>query len=123
MTAPTSSEHPPGWLIVEDEALIALLIEDALVEMGMPVQSVANRVSTALEAVRTTSPAGAILDVHLAGEQVYPLAAELSDRKVPFLFLTGYGDNRIDPGFAGVRVLHKPFSVEEIQDAVHQLLA
>lgn len=120
---PISADTGDGWLIVEDEAIVAFLVEDALTEMGLPILSVANRVSSALELVRQRQPSGAVLDVNLAGERVFPVAAVLADRKVPFLFLTGYGGDGLEAAFAGVSVLEKPFSVEQFQTAVRELMA
>lgn len=120
---PISADAGDGWLIVEDEAIVAFLVEDALTEMGLPILSIANRVSSALELVREKQPSGAVLDVNLAGERVFPVAAILADRKVPFLFLTGYGGDGVDAAFAGVSVLQKPFSVEQFQAAVRELMA
>jgi CheY-like chemotaxis protein len=108
------------WLIVEDEPLVAMLVEDAISEMGLPTAG-ATRVERALQLIAEDAPAGAILDVNLAGEQVYPVAAVLVERGIPFLFLTGYGENAIRNEFEMMPVVKKPFTVEQIQLAVRRL--
>jgi DNA-binding response OmpR family regulator len=112
-----------GLLIVEDEGLVAMLIEDVLNEANVPVFAVAGRVAQAIELIRAGLPEGALLDVNVAGEQVFPLARMLAAKGVPFLFLTGYGDARLPPEFTGRPVLHKPLAVSKILLAVEALRA
>jgi DNA-binding response OmpR family regulator len=111
-----------GWLIVEDEALVALLIEDALTDMGLKVAGSVSGVQGAIDFLQQASPTGAILDVNLGGEQVFPVAKLLNDRKAPYMFLTGYGDLGLGEDFSGRPVLQKPFSLDEIQLAVKGLI-
>src|SRR5690606_25099356 len=110
----------PRWLIVEDESLVAMLIEDALGEIGLATMGPASRVARALDLIRSDPPQGAILDVNLAGEEVYPVAEELASRGIPFIFLTGYGRRGIRQGFDARPVLGKPFTVEQVQAAVRR---
>jgi len=85
-------------LIVEDELLVALLIEDFLVEMGCSPLGPCGNVAKALHAVRTETFDLAVLDVNLAGEKVYPVAEMLTGRQIPFVFLSGYGEEAIPEG-------------------------
>lgn len=123
MAASARTDDPAGWLIVEDESLITMLIEEALSDIGLRVAGTANRVARALHLIQDRAPNGAILDVNLAGEQVYPVAEVLAARRIPFVFLTGYGEHAIRPDFAAMPVVQKPFVAEQIQSAVRRLSA
>ena len=89
-------------LVVEDEALVAMQLEDMLDELGCVVVDVAGTVSrgVALAADAAVALDGAILDVNLGGEKVYPVAERLAARGVPFVFCTGYGVAGIATHFA-----------------------
>lgn len=101
-------------LIVEDELLVAMMIEDLLGDFGCITIGPYGTVSTAMHAVETESPDLALLDVNLNGERVYPVAEALTERHVPFLFLSGYGEEAIPPGRTGWKVCAKPFKWEEL---------
>jgi DNA-binding response OmpR family regulator len=111
------------WLIVEDEPLVAMLVEDAIAELGLTASGPATRVDKALQLIEERTFAGAILDVNLAGEPVYPVATLLRERQIPFMFLTGYGEETIRFDFDKMLVVRKPFTVEKIQTAIRQLSA
>ena len=111
------------WLIVEDEPLVAMLVEDAIAELGLTASGPATRVDKALQLIEERVFAGAILDVNLAGEPVYPVATLLRERQIPFLFLTGYGEEAIRSDFDKMLIVRKPFTVEQIQTAIRQLSA
>lgn len=98
-------------LVVEDEAMVAMMVEDMLMEMGCVVVDVAGTVSRGLALAGDAELAldGAILDVNLGGEKVYPVAEALAARHVPFVFSTGYGQAGIAPDFIHVPVLSKPY--------------
>jgi DNA-binding response OmpR family regulator len=109
-------------LIVEDEMLIALLIEDFLLDIGCSTVGPYGTVSKALEAAQTKKLDLAVLDVNLAGERVYPVAEVLSKRHIPFLFLSGYGDEAIPPGRTDWKVCGKPFKSEVLVQMLSSLL-
>jgi DNA-binding response OmpR family regulator len=96
-------------LIVEDELLVALLIEDFLAELGCSTLGPCGSLANALDAARTESFDLAVLDVNLDGEKVYPVAEVLAKRRIPFLFLSGYGDEAIPVGHSEWKVCAKPF--------------
>jgi PAS domain S-box-containing protein len=102
-------------LLVEDEALVAMMMRDVLLELGL---SVAGPFCTPGEAVAAAHDDGvdaAILDVNLGGELIYPVADTLAARGVPFVFVTGYGAESIDGRFAHVPILQKPIEREVLQ--------
>nr|WP_294545970.1 response regulator [uncultured Rhodopila sp.] len=109
MTAAERALSGKRVLVVEDELLVALMIEDFLTEFGCTTIGPCGTVETALHAVRTHALDLALLDVNLSGERVYPVAEALAERHVPFLFLSGYGEEAIPPGHADWKVCAKPF--------------
>ena len=107
--------HPPvrpiaarRVMIVEDEALVALVLADHLTEFGLSVVGPCANVAEATAAVEANDLDAAILDVNLGKELVYPVAELLSKRGIPFVFVTGYGPESIDSRFAHAAVLEKP---------------
>jgi CheY-like chemotaxis protein len=96
-------------LIVEDESLVAMLIEGLLEECECIIIGPYGTVEKALEVARSETFDLAVLDVNLRGRMVYPVAELLSERHIPFLFLSGYGDEAIPPGHAAWKVCAKPF--------------
>lgn len=99
----------PRVILVEDEALVAMMMEDLLTELGCEVVGSFGGLKPAMDWLSTQSdlPDGAVLDVNLGGEMVFPLARELRLRGVPFVFATGYGALPED-GFSETPLLHKP---------------
>ena len=99
-------------LVVEDEALVAMLAEDELLQAGARVVGPAASVGEALRLIETAAADGglsaAVLDINLAGERVNPVADRLAALGVPFLFATGYGEG-CDTGGHAAPMLHKPF--------------
>ena len=95
-------------LIAEDEALVAIMMEDLAVEFGWSVVGPFAKASDALAAAKSDNIDAAVLDVNLGGESVYPVADVLAARGVPFVFTTGYGAESIDRRFARTPILQKP---------------
>ncbi len=114
MVRATSSFAGKRVLVVEDEALVAMLIEDFLVEFGCDMVGPFGTVASALEAARAEAFDFALLDVNLQGDKVYPVAELLTERHIPFVFLSGYGDGAIPPGRPAWKVCAKPFRVNDL---------
>ena len=110
-------------LVVEDEMIVAMLIEDILTDMGATVIGPAARVSRAIELLSVESVDAALLDVNLAGEMTTPVAEELRRRGIPFAFATGYGVAGVPEGFAGQPLLQKPFQERDLQEVMTRVLA
>lgn len=100
-------------LVVEDEALIAVMVEDMLTEMGCSVVGPAATIEQALTLARAADVDGAVLDVNVRGERIDPVADELAARGVPMLFATGYGEVRLASG-AAATVIDKPYTQEKL---------
>ena len=99
-------------LIVEDELLVALLIEEFLDQLGCSILGPCASVAKALAAAQSERFDLAVLDVNLAGEKVYPVADVLVERHIPFLFLSGYGEEAIPAGHRDWKVCTKPFKAD-----------
>ena len=101
-------------IVVEDETLLAMLLEDMLAELGCEVLWTAHRVGKALELVAQCAPDAAVLDVNIAGDPVYPVAQALVERDIPFVFATGYGTRGLDYSWRDRPIVQKPFQMEHL---------
>ena len=102
-------------MIVEDEALVAMVVTESLTMLGCSVVGPFSRCADAIAAIEADEIDAAILDVNLDGEMVYPLADMLTDRGVPFIFVTGYGAESIDGRFTHIPVIQKPVERHVLQ--------
>lgn len=109
--------------VAEDEFLVALLLEEELRSLGFSIVGPFASLAAATEASRRERFDVAVLDVNLAGEMVYPLAAELEARKVPVLFVTGYGSANLPERFRTFARLAKPYEREALAREIKRLLA
>ncbi|HEX3485470.1 MAG TPA: response regulator [Micropepsaceae bacterium] len=107
--------RPRRILIVEDEMLVAMMIEDALNDLGVEVAGTAGTIEEALDAASKGEFDCAILDVHLHGKDVYPVADALAARGLPFIFATGYGQNGLAPKYRDRPSLPKPFTGQDLE--------
>lgn len=105
-------------LVVEDEAIVAMFIEDTLLELGHKVVAIAGRMDKALDLARTVELDLAILDVNLNGERTYPLAEILTERGVPFIFATGYGRSSLEERWSDAAMVQKPFQSRDLAAAI-----
>lgn len=106
-------------LVVEDESMVAMMIEDMLEDLGHKVIATSGRMPDASKLVSDSSADLAILDVNLNGEETYSLADSLAARQIPFIFATGYGASGIKSEWSGVPVLQKPFQSRELAKAIN----
>jgi CheY-like chemotaxis protein len=109
-------------LIVEDEAMISMLIEDMVSDLGCHVVGPAANIDQALALAQQADVDLAVLDIGVDGSVVYPVADVLRARSIPFIFATGYDFNALPRGFQGTRVLSKPFSYQTFRDALGDVL-
>ena len=106
-------------LIVEDESLVAMLLETILEDMGCtPVGPAANIDEGLKLATDGERLDGALLDVNVAGRQVFPVAEALKERGIPFVFSTGYGEGGLPDEWRGQRTIQKPFTEAAVRDAL-----
>jgi PAS domain S-box-containing protein len=110
-------------LVIEDEPLVALDIEEKLLDAGCEVVGPASSLEAARRLVERASFDAALLDANLAGHRVDDLAATLTRRGIPFAFATGYGRESLPDGFSDAPVLAKPFSPEQLLEVVRSLFS
>lgn len=112
-------------LVVEDEALVAMLMEDGLADAGADVVGPACCIDEALGFIERAACDGglnaAVLDINVEGAAVLPVADRLATLGVPFLFATGYGENCDRGAHMAAPVLAKPFDPETLVAAVADL--
>lgn len=108
-------------LVVEDEMLVAMSVEDMLLELGHEVAGLASRLGAALALARDSRFDAAIVDVNLAGEPGFPIADLLIERGIPFLFATGHGRQRIEERYRDYPMLQKPFRTAELGAALAEI--
>ena len=97
-------------LVVEDEFLIACQIEETLSDAGCEVVGPAPHLERAMKIAEDETLDGAILDVNLRGDKVYPVAVRLRDRGIPFIFATGYTGDYLPECFRKAPLLPKPLN-------------
>ena len=110
-------------LVVEDESLVAMLLETILEDMGCtPVGPISN-VDEALSVLSGEIELdAALLDVNVAGQQVFPVAEALKARGIPFVFSTGYGEGGLPDQWRGQTTIQKPFTEATVQDALKKII-
>ena len=96
-------------LLVEDEIMVALLLEDMLSEFGHQVVGPVAHLNKAVEMAQREALDVAILDVNINGKEVYPVAEALAARGIPFIFATGYGKGGLRAPYLNRPSLQKPF--------------
>ncbi len=110
-------------LVVEDDLMIAMLVDDVLKEAGCEVVGPFPRLAPALQAASSERLDGALLDINLAGELVSPVADRLIERGVPFVFLTGYGWHMLPERFHTRPLVMKPCRQDMLLAALARALA
>lgn len=108
-------------LLVEDEVLIAMMLEDKLRDLGHCVTGVAATVAGGIGMLRETDPDVAIVEFKLADGECGDLLAELRARRVPFVVVTAARIDRADARFADIDVLEKPVDMAHLADVLDQL--
>jgi CheY-like chemotaxis protein len=109
-------------LIVEDEPLLSMDMESSLAEAGCKVSGPVGTLAKARQLIAGADCDAALLDANLAGESVDELAAALTQRNIPFAFVTGYGKEALPQGFREAIVLNKPFTNHQLRSVVQALL-
>jgi CheY-like chemotaxis protein len=102
-------------LVVEDEMMLAMLMEDFLEEFGCTIVGPAASIDNALRLITTEKIDGAMLDLNLAGVAAYPVADELARLRIPFVFVSGYGNQELRDDYNDRPRLPKPFRRLDLQ--------
>lgn len=120
MTTPS----PTGGsvFLVEDEAMIRMMVVDMLEELGFSVAAETGEINEALQLAEATDFDIAILDVNVNGKVISPVADLLKARNRPFIFATGYGTQGVPEDYRDRPALQKPFQIESLKQALDATL-
>lgn len=111
-------------LIVEDELLIAMLVEQMVEDLGYAVVGPAMTVDEALSLIDRENVDCAVLDMNLGhGVSSIPVANALRAKNIPFLFASGYGSKGTAENLSAAPVLNKPFLTHDLEKALHSILS
>ena len=110
-------------MIVEDEPLIAMMLEDFLDSLGHEVLETCETVSSALHCLKSQKPDLAILDVNVAGEAVWPVAARLRELGIPFALATGGHVDAPPSDFVDTPTLAKPYTIDRVGPVIDEAMA
>ncbi len=119
-----SGELPYRILVVEDSFFVVNLLEEIFQDLGWHSVGPATRLADALLLASTGVFDAALLDVNLDGEMSWEVARVLTERRVPFVFSTGYDIETVLPAhLAGTAVISKPFRIREVENKIRQAIA
>jgi DNA-binding response OmpR family regulator len=108
-------------LVVEDEMMVAMYVEDLLVELGFEVAGIATGLDQAMPLARDGDFDFAVLDINLDGRLSFPIADVLRERGIPFLFASGYGSKGVSDGYRDAVRIQKPFLSNDLAQAIAQI--
>jgi CheY-like chemotaxis protein len=111
-----------SFFLVEDEALLRMMTAEMLEELGHRVVAEAGTISAAEPLARTATFDLALLDVNVGGSNVAPIAQIISDRGLPFIFVSGYGSKGLPQSFQDRPALRKPFLIESLAEMIEKEL-
>lgn len=111
----------PRVLVVEDEMMIALMIEQALEDVGCDLVGPVSKLNIAMTMARDEPIDAAFLDINIRGDEIYPVAEILGNRGIPYVFSSGYGDWALPEAYRGRHRLTKPFTSNELEAMVRKL--
>jgi DNA-binding response OmpR family regulator len=109
-------------LVVEDEAMIRILIADMLGELGHTLAAEAGHIDEALRLAQSTEFDLAILDVNLRGKIITPVAELIRARRRPIIFATGYGSEALPEEFRDFPALPKPYQMEALAAMIDKVV-
>jgi two-component sensor histidine kinase/DNA-binding response OmpR family regulator len=118
MATPTKA-RVKNILLVEDEPTVSMMLADMLSDFGHCVDGPYNRFSDAINAARSNDVHAGVLDVNIGGQEIYAVADVLTERQIPFVFVTGYSVDTINVRFTHVPVLQKPIEPEALRALLH----
>jgi DNA-binding response OmpR family regulator len=113
---------PKSILVVEDEAMIGMMMEDFLDALGYRLHGVAGTLADACDMARGDGIDAAVVDCNLLGEKAWPVAEILAERGIPFAFATGGSTDDVPTAFAGRPALAKPYTIGSVERVLESLL-
>ena len=117
-----SNDAGSRLLLVEDELVVGMFMQEVLETIGYRPTNPIGRLAEAVAAAKSERFLGAVLDMNLNGEIVYPLAELLTAQRVPFVFVTGYAPHTIDSRFSSIPIVQKPVLEEQLATALKKAL-
>lgn len=109
-------------LLVEDEAMIRMMVADMVETLGHRVAAETGNVDQATELARSAEFDFAILDMNLDGAMTFPIADAIAARGIPFLFASGYPATKAGDAHRHELVLQKPFTLDRLEAAIEQTM-
>lgn len=110
-------------LVLDDEALIGMEVEAVLHDAGFSVAGPAVDIEEGLALIDRCRLDGAILDLNLAGQRSDPVADRLIERDIPFAYLTGEAEGRVNSRHRAAPVIAKPFAERRLRTVLARLLS
>jgi two-component sensor histidine kinase len=118
-TMPSEFDPPDDVLIVEDNMIIALDCEDLIEGLGVKSVRIASNANAAFQMIGEQEPDFALLDINLGEETSFDIAKNLLDRRIPFAFASGYGEQvAFPPEFGDVERVRKPYDANALREAL-----
>lgn len=112
----------PRILVLDDNALISVLLEEWLIELGCEVAGPVPMVADALRMIEETSIDAAFLDMSVSDGNCLPVAMALEKRRVPFTFATGGGMDGLETRFPKAAMMIKPYDLSDVRKALDRML-
>lgn len=109
-------------LVIEDESLVAMMLEDMLDLAGYRVVGTASNIEDAERTIMSEGFDVAVLDVNLNGTMSFGIAEKLRDMRVPFVLSTGYGRAGVPPSYRDAPIIAKPFREQDLCHAIEAAL-
>ncbi|KTB69602.1 response regulator [Pseudomonas syringae] len=122
MSVESNETSLPRVLLVEDETMLAMLMEMMLEDLGFATAYHASTLNDGVEYARNGEYDLAILDINIIGGTSFPIAAAIADRGIPFMFCSGYGRLGIPDTWVDRQCVAKPFSADQLSRALSDLL-
>ena len=113
--------NQPRVIIIEDEPLIALMIEQMADDLGWPVIGSAHTEASAFRLLDDSAPDIALMDIHLGLATSLAVASACKDRNIPVIFITRFAPKNVPPQCEGSPVLSKPFTADQLRAAFDQV--
>ena len=110
-------------LLIEDSPVVAPYTVDVLTELGFTVVGTAPNMASARELIDSEKIDGALVDIHIRGERVFPLCELLAAKSIPFVLTSGYADWDMPEKWEDCPRLQKPYTIDQVADAMAALFA
>jgi CheY-like chemotaxis protein len=108
-------------LLIEDSPVVGPFTADLLEEIGCAVVGPAPNMAAARELVEAGEFDGALIDIHIRGERVFPLCEMLQAKNLPFVFTSGYADWQMPEKWQDRPRLQKPYTLDQVEQALTAL--